>query len=204
VLPVVFDVADPVGAAVGVAKVLRHFGRIDVLVNNAALHGAGWTGPCLDLAPEQWSRLMAVNVLGIVNVTRAAAGVVINISSMTAYGHGLSSGYAVTKAAVDGLTTSLAKELGRQGVRVVGVAPGFIATDTVLAALPPDRPDAIMRLQSLRVRGNRRGYRRGDRVPGIPWSPTYRGPDGSGRRRDHPATVTGPASPDSPEGSGRA
>jgi NAD(P)-dependent dehydrogenase (short-subunit alcohol dehydrogenase family) len=160
VLPVVLDVADPAGAAAGVAKVLGHFGRIDVLVNNAALHGAGWTGPCLELAPEQWTRLLAVNILGIVNVTRAAAralsdssGVVVNMSSMTAYGHGPSSGYAVTKAAVNGLTTSLAEELGRRGVRVVGVAPGFIATDTVLAALPPDRPDAIAALQTLPVRG---------------------------------------------------
>jgi NAD(P)-dependent dehydrogenase (short-subunit alcohol dehydrogenase family) len=156
VMTAAVDIADAEGVRDAVAAVLDRFGRVDVVVNNAALHGADWTATCLSLTPERWRRLLDVNVLGVVNVTAAAAdalaatsGVVVNISSMTAYGHGPSSGYAVTKAAVNGLTTSFAEELGRRGVRVIGVAPGFVATETVLQSLAPDRPAAIMNLQSL-------------------------------------------------------
>jgi len=156
VLTATVDVAEPEATDAGIEQVLARFGRLDVVVNNAALHGAGWTDSCLALPPERWRRLVDVNVLGVVNVARSAAdalsavaGVLINISSMTAYGHGPSSGYAVTKAAVNGLTTSLAEELGKRGVRVLGLAPGFVATHTVLDGMAPDRPAAIMRLQSL-------------------------------------------------------
>ncbi len=56
---------------------------------------------------------------------------------MTAYGHGPSSGYAVTKAAVDGLTTSLAEELGQRGVRVLGLAPGLSRPAPSWTVWPP-------------------------------------------------------------------
>jgi NAD(P)-dependent dehydrogenase (short-subunit alcohol dehydrogenase family) len=156
VLTDVVDVSDPVATEAGAARLLDAFGRLDVVVNNAALHGAEWQVDCLTLSPEQWRRIVDVNFFGPINVLRscadplaAAGGVVVNISSMVAYGHGRSSPYSVTKTAVNGLTTSLAEELGRRGVRVVGVAPGFVATDTVVESVGPDRMKTLIGMQSL-------------------------------------------------------
>jgi NAD(P)-dependent dehydrogenase (short-subunit alcohol dehydrogenase family) len=159
-LPRVVDVSDPEATDAGAAAVLRSFGRIDVVVNNAALHGAAWNTPALQLSHERWRTLLDVNVLGIVNVCRstaealeASAGVVINISSMTGYGHGPSSAYSVTKYAVNGLTASLSDELGKRGVRVHGLAPGFIATETVLNSLGPRRAEELVSKQVLPFAG---------------------------------------------------
>lgn len=156
VLTDVVDVGDPAATDAGATRLLDAFGRLDVVVNNAALHGAEWQVDCLTLSPERWRQIVDVNLLGPINVLRscadalsAAKGVVVNISSMVAYGHGRSSPYAVTKTAVNGLTTSLAEELGRRGVRVVGVAPGFVATDTVVESVGPDRMATLIGLQSL-------------------------------------------------------
>jgi 3-oxoacyl-[acyl-carrier protein] reductase len=141
------DVADPDSCAAGTVRLLSEFGRLDVVVNNAALHaGMPWLGDCLDLDLAGWQRILGVNVLGTINVVRATvdalaerAGVVVNISSMAANGRLASSPYAVTKAALNGVTSSLADELGRRGIRVVGIAPGFVATDAVIKSIGMDR-----------------------------------------------------------------
>jgi 3-oxoacyl-[acyl-carrier protein] reductase len=156
VLVQVTDIADPDATDASAAAALEYFGRLDIVVNNAALHGSAWTKPVLEMSPDGWRTLLDVNVLGIVNVCRSAVdaladtgGVVINISSMTGYGHGPSSCYAVTKYAVNGLTTSLAQELGKRGIRVHGIAPGFIGTDTVLNSMAPGRPEQLASQQFL-------------------------------------------------------
>jgi NAD(P)-dependent dehydrogenase (short-subunit alcohol dehydrogenase family) len=156
VLADVVDIGDPSATDAGAARLLETFGRLDVVVNNAGLLGAEWQVGCLTLSPEQWRRIVNVNLLGPINVLRACAdalsasrGVVVNISSMVAYGHGPSTPYAVTKVAVNGLTASLADELGQRGVRVVGVAPGFVATDTVVELVGPERIAALVAMQSL-------------------------------------------------------
>lgn len=156
VLVDVVDIGDPASTEAGAARALDVFGRLDVVVNNAGLVGAEWQAGCLSLSPERWRRIVDVNLLGPVNVLRACAdalsaarGVVVNISSIVAYGHGPSTPYAVTKVAVNGLTTSLADELGQRGVRVVGVAPGFVATETVVDLVGPERMAALVAMQSL-------------------------------------------------------
>jgi 3-oxoacyl-[acyl-carrier protein] reductase len=150
------DVGDPAATEAGATRLLAEFGRLDVVVNNAALHGAEWQVDCLTLSPERWRKIVDVNLFGPINVLRscadalaAASGVVVNISSMVAYGYGRSSPYSVTKTAVNGLTTSLADELGRRGVRVVGVAPGFVATDLIVEAVGPDGLATLLGSQSL-------------------------------------------------------
>ena len=143
-----------------VGEALDHFGRLDVLVNNAALHGSQWNGPCLAYDGAQWARLFEVNVLAVMTMVRAtldalteSQGVVVNLSSMVGYGQGAHGPYAVSKSAVNGLTTSLATELGPRGIRVVGVAPGFIATPFLLAGMDPAVRDRLLGSQATDVQG---------------------------------------------------
>jgi NAD(P)-dependent dehydrogenase (short-subunit alcohol dehydrogenase family) len=160
VLVDVVDISNATSTDAGATRLLEAFGRLDVVVNNAALHGGDWQRDCLSLAPEEWQRIMGVNIFGTINVLRscgdalsAAQGVVVNISSMVAYGHGPSSPYAVTKVAMNGLTMALADELGRRGVRVVGVAPGLVATDIIVEHLGPERMAELLAAQSLPTPG---------------------------------------------------
>lgn len=160
VLRVVANIASAEGAERAVEAGVEHFGSLHALVNNAALHGKAWGGPCLDYSPEDWMKLFSVNVFAIVALAKAAlpalarsAGVVLNMSSMVGYGHGHSSPYAVSKAAVNGLTISLSQELGRHGVRVVGLAPGFINTPLVASGLDAAARERLMSLQAIKETG---------------------------------------------------
>lgn len=115
-------------------KLAEHMGGLDVLVNCAGIfEEAGFT----EMTPEQWQRTVAHNLTSVFNVTRialpyllAAKGTVINLSSQDAFfGCPGYSHYAACKAAVVGLTRSLARELGPKGVRVNCIAPGIIDTE---------------------------------------------------------------------------
>jgi 3-oxoacyl-[acyl-carrier protein] reductase len=143
-----------------VSAALDAFGRIDVLVNNAALHGSRWNGPCLSYDGAEWARLFDVNVLAVMTMVRStldalteSRGVIVNMSSMVGYGNGSHGPYAVSKSAVNGLTTSLATELGPRGIRVVGVAPGFIATPFLLAGMDAAVRDRLLGSQATDVQG---------------------------------------------------
>lgn len=158
VLPLVADISRPGEVELAIQTAISHFDRIDALVNNAALHGAVWGRPCLEYSLEEWQQMFAVNVFAIPALVRAALpalsqsrGTVVNISSMVGYGHGPSSPYAVSKAAVNGLTMALSQEVGKHGVRVVGLAPGFIATDFVLESLDEASRQRLMSLQAMPV-----------------------------------------------------
>lgn len=158
VLPVVADVAKVDALESVVAAGVAHFGGLNAVINNAALHGAAWGKPCLEYSQADWRRLLDVNVLAIPMLAKAAlpalsqsGGVLVNMSSMVGYGHGRSSPYAVSKAAVNGLTMALSQEMGKHGVRVVGLAPGFIATDLVLDGLDAAAQERLLSLQALPV-----------------------------------------------------
>ncbi|MER7763919.1 SDR family oxidoreductase [Streptomyces sp. NPDC097619] len=130
------DVSDGAGAARVVETVVAHYGRLDVLVNNA---GTTAFIPLDDLEAadaEVWRRILDVNVIGVWQMTTAAAphlrasgaGAVVNVSSVSATrALGSSVPYAVSKAAVNHLTRLLASQLGPT-VRVNAVAPGLIDT----------------------------------------------------------------------------
>lgn len=120
-------------------------GRIHVVVNNAALYSGITRAPIEELDPDEWDRVMAVNVKGPWLVTRAASPFlgensrVINIASATVFsGSEQWAHYVSSKAAVIGLTRVMAKELGRRGIAVNVIAPGF----TLTAASYDHMPDA--------------------------------------------------------------
>lgn len=114
------------------------FGRIDILVNNAGLWG-DLTRNTFDQMPmADWDRVMAVNVRGTVLASRAVFpimrrqgyGKIVNISSTTAFfGPPLLLHYVTSKAAILGLTKSLAREVGTYGIRVNAIAPGLTETE---------------------------------------------------------------------------
>jgi NAD(P)-dependent dehydrogenase (short-subunit alcohol dehydrogenase family) len=132
------DVADMASCQAVAERTLDQFGRIDALVNNAALYGDISGGRFDQLPEEQWDRVMAVNVKGIWHCCKACVpalrnaggGSIINISSLAAtYGMPFALDYATSKAAVIGITRSLARELGRDWIRVNAVAPSAVLTE---------------------------------------------------------------------------
>jgi len=118
--------------------VVEKFGRIDVLVNNAALYGSLTFAPFEKLDEREWDATMNVNVKGIWQCCKAVlptmkeqqSGSIINISSLAAT-YGMPNGlhYTASKAAVIGATRGLARELGRYDIRVNAVAPNVVNTD---------------------------------------------------------------------------
>jgi NAD(P)-dependent dehydrogenase (short-subunit alcohol dehydrogenase family) len=132
------DVANSSSAQDMARTTLDMFGRIDALVNNAALFGA-LKGGRFDAIPEaDWDAAMAVNVKGIWNCCKATVpamrlaggGSIVNIASLAAtYGMPYGLHYTTSKAAVIGLTRGLARELGRDNIRVNAVAPSAVVTE---------------------------------------------------------------------------
>lgn len=118
-----------------VADVVKEFGRIDVLVNNA---GITRDGLLMRMQPEQWDKVIVGNLNSVFNycqvctpiMMRQRGGSIINMSSVVGvHGNAGQSNYAASKAGIIGLTQSMAKELGARGIRVNAIAPGFILTD---------------------------------------------------------------------------
>lgn len=132
------DVASATSAMEMARTALDAFGRIDALINNAALYG-GLKGGRFDMITEaDWDAAMAVNVKGIWNCCKAVVpalrlaggGSIVNMASLAAtYGMPYGLHYTTSKAAVIGLTRGLARELGRDNIRVNAVAPSAVLTE---------------------------------------------------------------------------
>lgn len=129
------DVTDRRGSVDPLAEeIRRRYGRLDVLINNAGITG---DAQFLNMPEALYDRVVAVNQKGVFNCTQALApimiergyGRIINTSSIVAlYGNFGQTAYVAAKAAVIGMTKTWAKELGRKGITVNAVAPGFIDT----------------------------------------------------------------------------
>ncbi len=128
------DVSDFQEVSGEVSNVIRHFGRLDVLVNNA---GTTKDNLILRMTETDWDRVLSVNLKGTFNTTKAVVremirnghGRIINISSVVGInGNAGQVNYAASKAGLIGFTKSLAKELARKGITVNVIAPGFIET----------------------------------------------------------------------------
>ncbi|MGI6517428.1 MAG: 3-oxoacyl-ACP reductase FabG [Bacillota bacterium] len=134
-MAVKLDVTDPASIQTMVDRVLERFGSIDVLVNNAGITA---DAQLVKMNQDQWDRVIAVNLKGVYNCTKAIApimiargsGRIINTSSVVGvYGNFGQTNYAATKAGVIGMTKVWARELGRKGITVNAVAPGFTMTE---------------------------------------------------------------------------
>lgn len=124
-------------------EIIKKYKKIDILVNNA---GISARDSIYDYEEKEFDNIIDTNIKGVFNTTRAVVqymkenngGVILNTSSMVSlYGQAAGVGYPASKSAVNGMTKSLARELGKDHIRVNAVAPGVIHTDMV-DALPED------------------------------------------------------------------
>ena len=125
------------------AAIVEKYGRIDILVNNA---GMSESTPITDYTDALFDKVMNLNVYGAFDCTKVAVeymiaqrqGVILNTSSVVSkYGQPSGVAYPMSKFAVNGLTISLARELGPKGIRVNAVAPGITETD-MMKAVPEE------------------------------------------------------------------
>ncbi len=139
-------------------KVIETYGCIDILVNNA---GISESTPFTEYTEETFDKVMDLNVKGVFTASRAAIecmvargkGVILSTSSMVSIS-GQASGFAypASKFAVNGLTVSLARELGPKGIRVNAVAPGITETD-MMKAVPKEVIEPLIKQIPLRRLG---------------------------------------------------
>lgn len=151
------DVADEASTLAMAAAAEDQLGHIDGLVNNAALYaGLKLRGP-EDIPIEEWDRVMAVNVKGpflcaravVPAMRRAGGGSIVNQSSTGAWGSAALTHYTSSKAGVLGLTRSLAKSFGKDGIVVNAVAPGQIGTEATLDLIPAERLERMSATQAI-------------------------------------------------------
>lgn len=118
-------------------KVIAQYGQIDVLINNA---GITRDASLKKMTPEQWQQVIDVNLTGVFNCTKVVSehmveqgsGRILNAASVVGlYGNFGQTNYVATKAGVIGMTKTWARELGRKGITVNAVAPGFIQTEMI-------------------------------------------------------------------------
>ena len=140
------------------AKIVEQYGRVDILINNA---GISERTPFEQYTEETFSKVMDLNIRAVFNTTRAVveymdkqgSGVILNTSSMVSeYGQPSGVAYPTSKFALNGMTLSLARELGPKGIRVNAVAPGITETD-MMKAVPKEVIEPMVKQIPLRRLG---------------------------------------------------
>ena len=144
------DVSNMQDAEKIIKEAVAHFGSLDILVNNA---GITRDNVLIRMKEEQWDQVMAVNLKGTFNVTKAAikvmmrkkSGKIVNIASITGLmGNAGQANYSASKAGVIGFTKSIAREYADRGITVNAVAPGFIET-AMTDAIPEREREELIR-----------------------------------------------------------
>ncbi|GAB2703895.1 SDR family NAD(P)-dependent oxidoreductase [Nocardia thraciensis] len=152
------DVADPDSCRALAAELDGRYGRVDGLINNAAIFSTLRMKPFWEIAPEEWDRLMAVNLKGPWLLTstllpllrRSDAASIVNIGSdavqlgRSGYLH-----YVASKGGVTGMTFSMSHELGEYGIRVNTLSPGPVYTEVARETVSPEQKDAMLAAQAL-------------------------------------------------------
>ena len=159
-LTVCCDVSDETQVDEAFATIAAHFGRLDVLINNAGITRDALMLKFKDgkrqsrMSLADWNAVINVNLTGVFLCARAAVeqmiiagngGLVINISSISRAGNMGQSNYSATKAGVAAMAVTWAKEFARYGIRVNAISPGFIGTEMVQAM----KPEALAKLQAM-------------------------------------------------------
>jgi len=149
------DVADEVAVEGMVAATIEQCASLDILVNNAGLYASLAMRPFTDIPLDEWRRVMDVNVASMFLTCRATVpamrerggGAIVNISSGTPFrGVPFLLHYVTSKGAIVAFTRAIARELGRDGIRVNCVAPGFTMSDGV-----KDHPEVVEQLRDVSV-----------------------------------------------------
>jgi NAD(P)-dependent dehydrogenase (short-subunit alcohol dehydrogenase family) len=139
------DVSEEAAVATLVARTMERFGKIDILVNNAALFAPLSETKCTEIDVRLWDRVMAINLRGpfllvkhvVPHMSAQGYGKIINIGSGTAYrGIPWMLHYVTSKGGITAMSRALARELGEHGIRVNTLAPGFTMSETVIAENP--------------------------------------------------------------------
>lgn len=157
-LPIVTDVGSMASVERMAARTVEEFGRIDVLVNNAGIFSSLKMRPFEEIPLEEWQQVLHVNIDGVMMCCRAVAphmraagwGRIINMSSGSiSLGRPNYLHYTTSKAALLGMTRSLARELGPFGVTVNAILPGATFTEIPRDTVSPEQKQAIVRAQCI-------------------------------------------------------
>lgn len=155
------DITDPVAVAAMCEAAVEAFGGVDILVNNAALMAELQSASAVEIPLDEWNRIMNVNVTGALNCVQAivpemrkrGGGKIINQTSGGAFP--AVSIYGISKLALVGLTTTLARQLGRENINVNAIAPGNVTSEAGKLLTPDDSPfiKFLEASVAMRVRG---------------------------------------------------
>lgn len=138
-LSVVGDIAEKQIPARIASEAIEHFGRIDILINNA---GTIRRSPAVDYSEDDWSAVIEVNLSSVFRLSQAVgrrmveqgSGKIVNVASLLSFQGGITvTAYTASKSGVAGLTRALANEWAKHGVNVNAIAPGYIATANTAA-----------------------------------------------------------------------
>jgi len=150
------DVSSMEEVNAAVEKLKASLGPVDILINNA---GTGKFGKFLELEPEEWKKIIDINLMGVYYVTRAVlpqlidknGGDIINISSTAGQkGAPVTSAYSASKFGVLGLTESLALEVRKHNIRVTALTPSTVATELAYKEnLTDGNPEKVMQPEDL-------------------------------------------------------
>ena len=154
ILAIGIDMTDTDSIKNAVEKTIKEFGKIDILVNNAGITS---NVSLLDSSDEDFYKMYDINVFGVVKLTREVVkymkdygGSIINTSSIVSlYGGNNQSAYASSKYAINGLTKSWARELGKYKIRVNAVAPGVVNTDMMNQSVNEEMKNKLIKMTPL-------------------------------------------------------
>lgn len=152
------DVSNPAGTRAMVEQTVERFGRVDVLINNAAIFATIKMKPFEEIGLEEWERMMAVNLTGAFLCCQAVAppmrerkwGRIINISSATVLmGRPYYTHYVTSKAGIIGMTRALANELGSDNITVNAIMPGATETEVPRETVNLEQAKALIASQAI-------------------------------------------------------
>jgi 3-oxoacyl-[acyl-carrier protein] reductase len=154
------DVTDEAAVGAAAERVLGSHGRIDVLVNNAGLFAGIERRPFWEIDVAEWEHVLGVNVRSVFLCSRAVSGSmrvagggrIVNIASnVVTFGMANLMHYVASKAAVIGMTRSMARELGPSGIAVNAVAPGLVTTEITTETVSAEYRELVAKGQCLQV-----------------------------------------------------